>query len=82
MEFLQSRLARQVARTLPGVALGAVAGYAYYFFIGYTSGSCPITSNPWITTVYGAAMGGLIVPWKRSPKGRDGSQENSERSQP
>ena len=80
MEFLQSRLARQVARTLPGVALGAVAGYAYYFFIGCTSGSCPITSNPWISTVYGAAMGGLLVPWKRSPKGRDEVRDSSERS--
>ena len=81
MEFLQSRLARQLARTLPGVALGAIAGYAYYHFIGCTSGSCPITSNPWISTVYGAAMGGLLVPWKRSPKGREEVRENSERSQ-
>ncbi|MBI9070954.1 MAG: hypothetical protein JEY94_05115 [Melioribacteraceae bacterium] len=39
------------------VAAGAVLGYSYYYFIGCTSGSCPITSNPLISTVYGAAIG-------------------------
>lgn len=81
MEFLQSRLARQLARTLPGVALGAMAGYAYYYFIGCTTGSCPITGNPWISTLYGAAMAGLIVPWKRSPKEYGDQAHDAERSE-
>lgn len=37
--------------------LGASLGYAYYSFIGCYSGTCPITSNPWISTAYGAGMG-------------------------
>lgn len=36
--------------------LGAIGGYAYYYFIGCSSGACPITSNPWISTVYGVAI--------------------------
>lgn len=47
-------------RALAGV-LGAAAGYAYYYFIGCVSGTCPITSNPYITTLYGSAVGALLV---------------------
>jgi hypothetical protein len=43
---------------------GATAGYAYYFYIGCASGTCPITSNPWISTIYGTVAGLLLVPWK------------------
>jgi hypothetical protein len=37
-----------------------VGGYLYYYFIGCNSGTCPITSNPYISIVYGALMGYLI----------------------
>jgi hypothetical protein len=40
-----------------GIVLGAAAGFAFYKFIGCASGTCPITSNPYISTVYGAVMG-------------------------
>ncbi|MDR0794366.1 MAG: DUF6132 family protein [Chitinophagaceae bacterium] len=43
-----------------GVLVGAVAGYAYYHFIGCASGTCPITSRPVNSTAYGALMGGLL----------------------
>jgi len=36
---------------------GAVVGFAYYYFVGCRSGSCPLTSNPLITTAYGSLMG-------------------------
>ena len=44
-----------------GPLIGAVAGFAYYKFIGCASGACPITSNPWISTVYGAIMGFMLA---------------------
>jgi hypothetical protein len=46
--------------TLSGVLLGAVAGYAYYSFVGCASGTCAITSKPLNSTLYGALMGGLL----------------------
>jgi hypothetical protein len=47
-------------RLIIGIALGAVAGFAYYKFIGCASGACPITGNPVISTIYGAVMGALL----------------------
>ena len=36
---------------------GAVAGFAYHRFVGCRTGTCPITANPYISTLYGATMG-------------------------
>ena len=43
-----------------GIAIGALAGYAYYFYVGCASGTCAITSIPLNSTLYGALMGGLV----------------------
>jgi len=47
--------------TIAGVALGAVGGYLYYYFVGCVSGTCAITSDPVNSTLYGSMMGGLIL---------------------
>jgi hypothetical protein len=44
-----------------GVVIGAALGFAYWRFIGCASGTCPITSNPWISTSYGAVIGLLFT---------------------
>jgi hypothetical protein len=44
-----------------GIALGAVAGYLYWMFVGCDSGTCAITSKPLNSTLYGAMMGGLTL---------------------
>ena len=44
-----------------GVVLGAIAGYAYYYFIGCKSGTCAITSSPVISTMYGSVIGFLFA---------------------
>ena len=43
-----------------GIAIGALAGYGYYYFVGCASGTCAITSKPLNSTLYGAVMGGLL----------------------
>lgn len=43
------------------IAVGGSAGYAFYRFIGCKSGACPITGNPWLSTLYGALLGALLV---------------------
>ncbi|GAB1396816.1 MAG TPA: DUF6132 family protein [Saprospiraceae bacterium] len=46
--------------TLTGAILGAIGGYLYWHSVGCSSGSCAITSKPLNSTLYGAAMGGLL----------------------
>ena len=47
-------------KLLIGLMIGAIGGFAYYYFIGCTSGSCPITSNPYLMTVYGMFFGAVL----------------------
>jgi len=44
-----------------GGLAGAAAGYLYYRLVGCPNGTCPITSNPYVSSVYGAVMGLLIA---------------------
>ena len=46
--------------TLLGLVIGALGGFAYYYFVGCTSGTCPITSQPLNSTAYGALLGVLL----------------------
>ena len=40
--------------------VGGLGGFLYYRLVGCASGACPITSNPYISTVYGGVIGILI----------------------
>jgi hypothetical protein len=52
---------KKMFKIIIGVVLGAVIGFLYYRFIGCRSGACMITSNPYISTIYWALLGGLIA---------------------
>jgi len=57
-----------------GILIGAVGGFLYYYFIGCSSGTCPITSNPYISIVYGAVLGYLFSDlFKKKEKKTDES---------
>ena len=57
---------------LIGTLVGLLGGFLYYRFIGCNSGGCPITSNPWISTLYGGLMGYLVFDlFKKKPKKED-----------
>ena len=43
-----------------GAVIGLIGGYIYYAKVGCSSGSCAITSNPYISTLWGGAMGYLV----------------------
>ena len=56
-----------------GVFVGGILGYAYYHFIGCTTGSCAITSKPLNSPAYGMVMGYLMFSVFQKPKTK---QEN------
>jgi len=39
------------------VMAGALVGFAYYYFIGCSGNTCPLTSNPYTTVGYGSFLG-------------------------
>ena len=58
--------------TLVGVFVGLTGGYLYYHFVGCASGTCPITSKPLNSTLYGALLGGLLFnAFQKTPKTKE-----------
>lgn len=55
-EFVNKHLLKII-----GLLVGAVGGFMYYYFVGCQSGTCPITSNPYVSVFYGAMMGYLLL---------------------
>lgn len=55
-----ARRSKMILHTLAFVVGGAVLGFAYYKIVGCRTGACPITSNPIVSTLYGALIGYLI----------------------
>jgi len=50
-----------IIKLIIGICVGGVLGFSYYKFVGCSSGTCPLTSNPYISTIYGAVLGGLLA---------------------
>jgi hypothetical protein len=61
-----------------GIALGAVGGFLYWYYIGCNSGSCAITSSPINSTLYGGMMGGLLLNSFESKKNKDETPKTSD----
>jgi len=59
---------------------GALAGLAYYHFIGCASGSCAITSHPFNSMVYMALIGWLLSGVFSG--GREGCKRCAEKGAP
>lgn len=65
---------------LIGAAIGAIAGFLYWHFIGCNSGTCPITSQWHNSTIYGALMGLLLGSSNKKKKVKEGSSLKEESS--
>lgn len=59
MEKIKFYIKRNLLYIL-GVIIGGTGGYLYYVYIGCESGSCPITSSPYMSIIWGAVLGSLI----------------------
>ena len=44
-----------------GILVGGGLGFAYYHFVGCSTGSCPLTGNPYVTTIFGGMLGGMFA---------------------
>lgn len=48
-------------KIIAGVLIGGFLGFIYYKVVGCSTGTCPITSKPLNTILYGAVMGLLFT---------------------
>ena len=58
----KERMVQKIKSSVPeliGITAGAIGGFIYYKTVGCSTGSCPITSNPWLSMLWGAIIGYL-----------------------
>ena len=53
-------------RIVFGAVVGALVCLAYYKFVGCRSGSCPITSDPYASALFGIVVGAFLAVVIRS----------------
>lgn len=56
------KMMQKIKVTIPeiiGLAIGAAGGFIYYSVVGCSSDSCPVTSNPWLSIIWGSVIGYL-----------------------
>jgi hypothetical protein len=51
-----------------GTVVGIIGGYVYYREVGCVSGTCAITSNPYMSMIWGGALGYLLFDMFRKKK--------------
>lgn len=51
---------RRWISTLLFILAGMGGGFLYYRYVGCVTGSCAITSNPYVSTIYGGVIGALL----------------------
>ncbi len=50
-----------ILRIAIGAVIGGGLGFAWYKLVGCSTGTCPLTSNPYVSTLYGMAVGALVA---------------------
>lgn len=64
---------------IAGVLVGSLGGYLYYIYVGCVTGTCAITSNPYMSILYGSIMGYLLFSlFQKNPKEKTVKQEVEE----
>lgn len=58
-------------KSVSAVLAGGILGFGYYYFVGCRTGSCPISGNPFISTLYGAFTGLILTLPSKKKKGND-----------
>ncbi len=65
-----------IARIFLGVVIGGAIGAVLGYFGECSSGTCPLTANPYRGAIYGAVMGALLASML-SPKLREKSESSN-----
>ena len=50
--------------------VGSAGGWLYYRYVGCTTGTCAVTSSPWLSTGFGCVLGSLLYTVLRPGRGK------------
>jgi len=50
-----------IVRIIIGAVVGGVLGFGWYKLVGCSTGACPLTSNPYVTIIYGMVLGAVVA---------------------
>ncbi|HLO59799.1 MAG TPA: DUF6132 family protein [Bacteroidales bacterium] len=48
-------------RPFLAIVAGSLLGFLYYYYVGCKSGTCAITSNPYMSMLWGGLMGFFLI---------------------
>ena len=72
-----SNLINRYWKTALFAVVGAGVGFAYWNFIGCSTGTCPLTANWTSSTLMGGLVGLIAAPaWKQNNTNQDKTTEN------
>ena len=70
---------------LPGILraialplVGSAGGWLYYRYVGCATGTCAITSSPWLSTGFGCVLGSLLYTVLRPSRGKGRNGDRAE----
>jgi hypothetical protein len=66
----------KVYRTSFGAIAGGILGFFYWRYIGCSTGSCPLTSNPYQSVLLFGFLGGILVKDKKEVKKKEAEEKN------
>lgn len=64
--------------SIVGLVVGAIGGYIYYREVGCVSGTCAITSNPYMSIAWGGAFGYLVFDMFNVKKKKQSNTEKED----
>ncbi len=68
---------REHGLSVLGLGLGAGLGALYALKVGCLTGGCPITSNPWLTALFGGLIGYSLLKDVRLGRRPAGAEEGA-----
>lgn len=75
--FTDKLRSRKSLILITGIIVGLLGGYIYYKTIGCSGGTCPITSNPYLSMIWGGLMGYLLADIFIKPAKKNAVEDQS-----
>lgn len=67
-----------ILRAIALPLVGSAGGWLYYRYVGCATGTCAVTSSPWLSTGFGCVLGSLLYTVLRPGRGKGRNSDRAE----